>query len=94
MKYAYPFYIEGNAEDGMGFNVVFADVYSANTGGFTYKEARSNVEDCLSGALGAYVRLGWGLPIPSPVREGQELAVVPLPAAAKLSIYSAMRQQA
>ncbi len=93
MKYAYPFHIEGNDEDGMGFNVVFPDVYGANTGGLSYEEARSNVEDCLAGALGAYVQLGWDLPVPSPIREGQELALVPLLSAAKLSIYSAMRQQ-
>jgi predicted RNase H-like HicB family nuclease len=93
MKYAYPFHIEGNDEDGMGLVVVFPDVYGANTGGFTYKEARSNVEDCLVCALGGYVQMGWDLPVPSPVKEGQELAIVPLLAAAKLSLYTAMRQQ-
>ena len=64
MRYAYPFHIEGNDEDGMGYNVVFPDVYGANTGGFTYEEARSNVEDCLVCALGAYVQMGWDLPRP------------------------------
>ena len=94
MRYAYPFHIEGNDEDGMGYNVVFPDVYGANTGGFTCEEARSNVEDCLICALGAYVQMGWDLPVPSILKEGQELVAVPPMAAAKLSIYTAMRQQA
>ena len=93
MKYAYPFHIEGNDEDGMGFNVVFPDIYGANTGGCTFEEALSNVEDCLVCALGAYVRMGWDLPVPSPLTEGQELVAIPLMEAAKLSIYTAMRQQ-
>ena len=93
MKYAYPFHIEGNDEDGMGFNVVFPDVYGANAGGYTYEEARSNIEDCLVSALGAYVQMGWDLPIPGLLAEGQELMAVPPMAAAKLSIYTAMRQQ-
>ena len=93
MRYAYPFHIEGNDGDGMGYNVVFPDVYGANTGGFTYEEARSNVEDCLVCALGAYVQMGWDLPVPSILTEGQELVAVPPMEAAKLSIYTAMRQQ-
>ena len=93
MKYAYPFHIEGNDKDGMGFNVVFPDVYGANTGGSSYEEARSNVEDCLVCALGGYVQMGWDLPIPSPMAEYQELMAVPPMAAAKLSIYTAMRKQ-
>ena len=39
MQYAYPCNIIGNEYDGEGFAVTFPDVYGANTGGKTYKEA-------------------------------------------------------
>ena len=93
MRYVYPFEITGNAEDGEGFVVTFPDVPEAITGGFTRSEAREMAEDCLSVALGGYVHLGWDLPVPSTVAEGQELVAVPPLVAAKLALYAATRQQ-
>ena len=93
MRYVYPFDITGCEEDGEGLVVTFPDVPEAITGGFTRAEAMSMAEDCLTVALGGYVQMGWDLPHPSPVAEGQELAALQPLAAAKLALYVAMRQQ-
>jgi antitoxin HicB len=93
MRYVYPFDITGCEEDGEGFVVTFPDVPEAITGGFTRSKAMTMAEDCLTVALGGYVQMGWDLPAPSPVAEGQELVAVPPLAAAKLALYTAMRQQ-
>jgi len=93
MQYAYPCKITGNEGDGEGFAVAFVDVYGANTGGNTYREARALAEDCLVAALGAYVKCNEALPIPSPLAKGQELVPVSPLAAIKLALYSSMRRQ-
>ena len=93
MQYAYPCKITGNEDDGKGFAVAFPDVYGANTGGDTYKDAHALAEDCLVAALGAYIRCNEDIPVPGPVSKGQELIVVPPMAAIKLALYSAMRRQ-
>ena len=93
MNYLFPCNIEGNAEDEEGFAVTFPDVYGANTGGFTFKEALILAEDCLVVALSCYIDLGKDLPIPSPYRKGQELLTVQPVIAAQLDLYTAMREQ-
>ncbi len=93
MRYAYPFEVCGSEQDGAGFVVIFPDVPEAITGGFTPEKAVSRAEDCLTAALGGYVELNWNIPTPSPVQAGQELVALPPLVAAKLSIYTAMRQQ-
>ena len=93
MKYAYPCKITGNEDDGEGFVVTFPDVYGANTGGETYREAHALAEDCLVAALGAYIKCNEEIPIPRPIGKGQELIVVPPLVAIKLALYSAMRRQ-
>ena len=50
-------------------------------------------EDALTVMLADYVERSKDLPMPSPIKEGQELVAVPPLAAAKLSIYTAMRRQ-
>ena len=91
MRYAYPCYISGNEEDGDGFAVTFPDVYGANTGGKTYRDAYDLAEDALLVALCMYVDCNEGIPKPSPLDKGQELVAVPPIAAAKLALYSTMR---
>lgn len=91
MRYAYPCEIKLGS-DGC-FPATFPDVYGAHTGGQTYAEAHFQAHDCLIAALGAYIRCNEELPIPSPVKPGQELIPVPPMVAAKLSIYTAMRRQ-
>ena len=93
MNYLFPCNIEGNEEDGEGFAVTFPDVYGANTGGFTFKEALILAEDCLVVALSCYIDLGKDLPTPSPYQKGQELLTVQPVIAAQLDLYSAMREQ-
>ncbi len=93
MQYAYPCNIIGNEEDGKGFAVKFPDVYGANTGGKTYKDAHELAEDCLLVALCAYVDLDRDIPKPSPLVKGQELIAVPPLSAVKMALYSAMRRK-
>ena len=93
MNYLFPCNIEGNEEDGEEFAVTFPDVYGANTGGFTFKEALILAEDCLVVALSCYIDLGKDLPTPSPYQKGQELLTVQPVIAAQLDLYSAVREQ-
>ena len=71
----------------------FPDVEGAITGGFTFREALINAEDCLVVALASCVDCGEELPTPSPFREGQELLTVQPVIAAQLDLYTAMREQ-
>ena len=93
MQYVYPCNIKGNETDGDGFVATFPDVEGAITGGFTFREALINAEDCLVVALASCVDCGEELPTPSPFREGQELLTVQPVIAAQLDLYTAMREQ-
>ena len=63
------------------------------TGGWSWEEALYMAEDCLGGALSFYVDADKDIPPPSPLREGQVLIPVPILTAAKLTIYTAMRER-
>ena len=91
MKYVYPCVL--HAEEGGGFWVSFPDMDEALTGGATRGEALRMAEDVLVAALGAYYRLGKELPLPSPVKRGQESVRLEPIAAAKVSLNTAMREQ-
>ena len=91
MRYAYPCKIKPSSDG--GYSVSFPDVYGANTGGDTYAEAKFQAHDCLTAALRGYIRCDEDMPIPSKVKQGQELIPVPPLVAAKMSIYTAMRRQ-
>ena len=94
MKYTFPCHIiADDSEGGWGFVASFPDVYGANTGGKTFKEAVILAEDCLVVALSCYIDLGKKLPMPSPYQEGQELLTVQPVIAAQLDLYTAMREQ-
>ena len=93
MQYVYPCNIKGNETDGDGFVATFPDVEGAITGGFTFREALINAEDCLVVALASCVDCGEELPTPSPYREGHELLTVQPVIAAQLDLYAAMREQ-
>ena len=93
MQYVYPCDIDGNETDGDGFTAIFPDVDGAITGGFTFREALINAEDCLVVALASCVDCHEPLPAPSPFREGQELLTVQPVIAAQLDLYTAMREQ-
>ena len=91
MRYAYPCILEPEAEG--GFSVSFPDVPGALTCGDSRTEALVRAEDALVGALGAHFSLRGAIPLPSPVQEGQELVALRPVAAAKVALYTAMREQ-
>ena len=91
MRYIYPCSLKSE-EDG-GFSVSFPDVDGANTGGATREEALSMAEDALVAALGAYHYLRRDVPLPSPVKEGQESVPLRPVVAAKVALGTAMRTQ-
>lgn len=91
MRYAYPCVVAPE-EDG-GFSVSFPDVPEALTCGDDRAEALAMGEDALAVALGAYVRAREDIPRPGALRRGQVMVAVPLVVAAKLALYTAMREQ-
>ncbi len=91
MRYAYPCVL--NPEEDGGFFVVFPDVPGALTCGDDRAEALEMAADALVAILATHVHNGEDLPTPSSVVEGQEVVAVPPVPAAKLALYSAMREQ-
>lgn len=91
MRYVYPCVL--TPEEGGGFFVRFPDVSGALTCGDDRAEALAMAEDALAVALAGYVQQQRDIPIPSPVKEGQKIATLPPLVAAKLALYTAMRQQ-
>ena len=98
MRYAYPCNILRDKEEERlsgreAYTATFPDVYGANTGGWSWEEAVDMAKDCLGVALGMYVKAREDLPTPSPLEQGQVLISVAPVVAAKLALYSAMREQ-
>ena len=91
MRYVYPGVLK--TEEGGGFFVSFPDVPGANTCGDDQTEALEMAEDALAVALAGYEHERWDIPLPSPTASGQIPVVVPPLVAAKLALYSAMREQ-
>ncbi len=91
MRYAYPCVL--NPEEEGGFYVVFPDVPGALTCGDDRAEALEMAEDALVAILAAHVHDREDIPAPSPAAAGQEVVAVPPVPAAKLALYSAMREQ-
>ena len=91
MRYVYPCVL--TPEEGGGFFVSFPDVPGANTCGDDRAEALEMAEDALAVALVGHVHERWEIPAPSPAASGQILVAVPPLVAAKLALYSAMREQ-
>ena len=98
MRYAYTCNILRDKEEERlsgreAYTVTFPDVYGANTGGWSWEEAVDMAKDCLGVALSMYVKAGEDLPTPSPLEQGQVLISVAPVVAAKLALYTAMREQ-
>ena len=93
MIYAYPCQFTPD-EDG-GFVATFPDVPEAITGGRDRAEAFAMAEDALATALAGYVHEKWNIPTPSPSKAGDGQVSVPVPTvvAAKLALYTAMKEQ-
>ena len=98
MRYAYPCDIVRDDEElrttgREAYTVTFPDVYGANSGAWSWEEALEMAQDCLGVALGMYVKAGEQIPAPGRLSEGQVLISVAPIIAAKLALYSAMREQ-
>ena len=98
MRYAYPCNVVSDEEEEratgrQAYNVTFPDVYGANTGGWSWGEALDMAQDCLGVALGMLVKSREDIPVPSPLEDGQVLVSVEPIIAAKLALYTAMREQ-
>ncbi|WP_419848790.1 type II toxin-antitoxin system HicB family antitoxin [Candidatus Poriferisocius sp.] len=91
MIYAYPCDLTPDA-DGW-FVATFPDVPEAVTGGPDRAEAMKMAADALAVALSGYLQSGRDVPPPGTPVEQQELVAVPTVVAAKLALYSAMREQ-
>ena len=91
MRYLYPCILTPEKEG--GFFVSFPDIPGALTCGDDRTEALEMAEDALVAMLAVYVQQQREIPMPSPVADGQELVAVPPIAAAKLALYTAMREQ-
>ena len=93
MQYVYPCNLTPDTEEGEGYVVTFPDVPGAITGARTREESLVLAEDALGVALAGYVHEHWDIPIPSVAAKGQVLVAVPSIVAAKLALYTAMREQ-
>ena len=93
MRYVYPCTLTHDDEEGKGFVVRFPDVPEAITGAKTREDSLKMAQDGLAIALGMYVKCRESIPSPSPVAPGQVLVAVPPIVAAKLALYSAIRNQ-
>ena len=91
MLYEYPCILK-HYEDGE-FVVNFPDVPEALTGDGDRAETLALAEDALSVALAGYVHMGWDIPIPSVPAPGQVMVAVYPVVAAKLALYTAMRER-
>jgi antitoxin HicB len=92
MRYAYPADLHPE-RDGSAVSLRLPDVPGALTWGDDEAEALALAEDCLVTAFYGCVRYGEAIPRPGPARGRPMIAVPPL-VAAKLALYSAMRDQA
>ena len=98
MRYAFPCDIVRDEEEARetgreAYNVTFPDVPETITCGWSWEEALEMAEDGLGVALSMYVDNREDIPFPSALAEGQVLIPVPLIVAAKLTLYTAMREQ-
>ena len=91
MIYAYPCQLTPD-EDG-GVVATFPDVPEAITGGRDRDEALALAEDAIAVALAGYVHEKWDIPTPRAATGGQVSVAVPAVIAAKLALYSAMKEQ-
>ena len=91
IRYVYPAELEPEPDDS-AVNLRFPDVPGARTWGDDETEALALAQDCLVTALYGCVRFGEPIPKPGPAR-GRPMIPVPPLVAAKLALYSALREQ-
>ena len=98
MRYIYPCNIrrdeeEANLTGREAYNVTFPDVPEAITCGWSWEEAVEMAEDCLGLALSFYFDREEDIPTPSKPTGNQVLIPVPILVAAKLTVYTVLRER-
>lgn len=98
MRYAFPALIERDLEElettgREAYVISFRDIRGANSCGWSWAEALEMAQDCLDVALTFYTDQGQDLPTPSPLDDGEVMISTTPTVAAKLALYSAMREQ-
>lgn len=91
MIYAYPCQL--SPDEGGAFVATFPDIPEAITGGSDHTDALTMAEDALATALAEYVHQKRDIPSPSAPAHNQLTVSVPTIVAAKLALYSVMREQ-
>jgi antitoxin HicB len=91
MRYVYPVELDPEP-DGSAVNLWFPDVPGARTWGDDQAEALALAQDCLVTALYGCVRYDEPIPKPGPAKGRPMIAVPPL-VAAKLALYTTMRER-
>ncbi len=92
MLYVYPCTLK--RYKGGEFVTHFPDVPEALTGAYDRAETLALAEDALSVALAGHAKMGWDIPTPSAPKPGQVMIAVYPIVAAKLALYTLMRQRA
>ena len=98
MRYAYPCLIERDLEEleltgREAYVITYRDVVGAISGGWSWPHALEMAQDCLDVALTFYIDDDQDLPTPSPLQEGEVMIPTTPIVAAKLALYTAMREQ-
>lgn len=91
MLYVYPCTLKHYK--GGGFVTHFPDVPEALTGAYDRVETLALAEDAISVALAGYAKMGWDIPTPSAPARGQVMIAVYPIVAAKLALYTLMRER-
>ena len=92
MDYVFPCTMVPYPEDGV-LITHFPDVPEALTEGHDLDEAVRMAEDAISVALAGYAKMGWDIPTPSAPGPGQVMVAVYPIVAAKLALYTLMRER-
>ena len=98
MRYAYPCRIERDLEEleatgREAYVISFRDIRGANSCGWSWAEALEMAQDCLDVALTFYIDDDQDLPTPSGLQDGEVMISTTPTVAAKLALYTAMREQ-
>ncbi len=98
MRYAYPCLIERDLEEFRAtareaYVITFRDVPEAISGAWSWDDALEMAQDCLDVALTFCTDDGTELPTPSRLRDGEVMISTTPTVAAKLALYTAMREQ-
>lgn len=92
MDYVFPCTMVPYPEDGV-LITHFPDMPEALTEGRDLDEAVRMAEDAISVALAGYAKMGWDIPTPSAPEPGQVMIAVYPIVAAKLALYTLMRER-